>query len=86
MEKQFKGISTRNILNYCKDKCCLKKWCLNQCGSKYDYIIDLAILHYTTRALKTKTMGNQQVGLTSFKPSSTTSELQPVVSKPGVKV
>lgn len=62
MEKQFKGITTRNILNSCRDICCLKEGCKKQYGFKYDYMVDLAILHYSKRALKTKTMGNQQVG------------------------
>lgn len=62
MTKQFKGIKTKSILkNPCRDNCCLKEGCKNQCGLKYNFLIDLAILHYSKRALKTKTMGNQQV-------------------------
>ena len=38
MTKQFKGIRTKNILkNPCRDSCCLKKGCKNQCGLKYNF-------------------------------------------------
>ena len=47
MTKQFKGIRTKSILkNPCRDNCCLKEGCKNQCGLKYNFLIDLAILHY----------------------------------------
>lgn len=61
MTKRFKDIRTKNIANNCRDNCCLKEGYKNQCGLKYNFLIDLAILHYSKRALKTKTMGNQQV-------------------------
>ena len=37
MTKKFKGIKTKSIL---------KNTCRNQCGLKYNFLIDLAILHY----------------------------------------